>query len=839
MKEWAYDRKPMTIPDSTPEAVLEAMERFDRELRDSPEWQAWQQNESHKYAIAHSGRQYPVKKVISLATDRPVSGFSGGDESNTFLDKLGFKIVAVEGSAQNAHSIRVILEQILAEYRRARSEGSFGGNHPIWQAFVRLKSEIENLRALREHPQLRVDWSIGKGNWARVPWLAIIDSREFDAPRRGIYGVFLFREDMTGVYLTLNQGVTKPKEELGVIEARRYLRGRANRIRLIVSDLASREFMLDDEIDLRSEGLGADYETSTIAYKLYESGHVSEDGKLIEDISVLVEAYSKTLMAEGKTPVAESKRTWIFQSNPRLFDLVKGLTELTEFTWLVKRHRDAMHIGDTVYLWEAGAEAGIVAVATIKSAPKSELEAEASKKFSKGEDKFEGEQLRVWLTIDRVLPDRITRTALLKHPQLRSLTILSAPQGTNFPVSMEEAEALKILLDGRLEIVHNFNRTSATQELIQAVESAGFVFEPWQIAAYVAAVRTKPFVILAGVTGTGKSKLPAVVARLTGGQSDLIPVRPDWTDSADVLGYVDLQGVFRPGSLLQIVRRADSSTNLHWTCIVDEMNLARVEQYFAEVLSRIEDRYQKETGGFASSPLVGAQLRSEDREWGELGLGPNVAIVGTVNMDETTHGFSRKVLDRAFTMELSDIDLQTWKSATFAPTIAHWPIAAWHPRAISLAGLSDLTSTEVDTVQKVVDVLTAVNSLLVQAQLQIGYRSRDEIALFVLHASDTASSFVTRQGMRVDPLDLAIHMKILPRLIGGSGAVRRAVLQLLGWASSGTPFSSDEQAQTVIDEWDDGGRPGSLPNSRFPRTTARLCLMWERFQAEGYTSYWL
>ena len=815
------------------------MERFDRDLRNSPEWQGWQQNESHKYAIAHNGRRYPVKKVISLATDTPVSGFSGGDESNTFLGRLGFQIAPVGDSVRNAHSIGVILEQILAEYRRARSEGGFGGNHPIWQAFVRLKNEIENLRVLREHPQLRVDWSIGKGNWARVPWLAIIDSRESDAPRRGIYGVFLFREDMTGVYLTLNQGVTKPKEELGAIEARRYLRDRANRIRPIVSDLARREFMLDDQIDLRSEGLGADYETSTIAYKLYESGHVSEDGKLNEDISALVEAYSKALSAEGKTPVAESKRTWIFQSNPKFFDLIKALTELPEFTWLVKRHGDAMHIGDTVYLWESGPEAGIAAVGTIKTAPKSELEAEASKKFSKGENKFDGEQLRVWLTIDRVLPDRITRTALLKHPQLRSLTILSAPEGTNFPVSPEEAEALKILLDGRPEIVRNFDRASATQELIQAVESAGFVFEPWQIAAYVTAVRTKPFVILAGVTGTGKSKLPAIVARLTGGQSDLIPVRPDWTDSADVLGYVDLQGIFRPGSLLQIVRKAEASTSMHWTCIVDEMNLARVEQYFAEVLSRIEDRYQKESGGFASSPLVGTQLRFEDREWGELGLGPNLAIVGTVNMDETTHGFSRKVLDRAFTMELSDIDLTKWNLATVAPAITPWPVSTWRPRAISLAGLSELTEAEVEAVQKVVDVLTDLNSLLVQAQLQIGYRSRDEIALFVLHALDTPSSFVTRQGRPVNPLDLAIQMKILPRLIGGSGAVRRAVLQLLGWARSGTPFSSDEQAQTVVDEWDEDGRPGSLPNSRFARTTARLCLMWERFQAEGYTSYWL
>jgi hypothetical protein len=208
-------------------------------------------------------------------------------------------------------------------------------------------------------------------------------------------------------------------------------------------------------------------------------------------------------------------------------------------------------------------------------------------------------------------------------------------------------------------------------------------------------------------------------------------------------------------------------------------------------------------------------------------------------MDETTHGFSRKVLDRAFTMELSDVDLTRWHTATVAPTISMWPPFAWHPRAISLGGLSNLTDKEVHTVQNVISVLTAINGLLQQAQLQIGYRTRDEIALFVLHANEIESAFLTRGGSPVDPLDLAIHMKILPRLIGGSGAVRRAVLQLLGWAKSGKPFVSEEKAQTVMDEWVDEGRPGSLAGSMLPRTTARLCVMWDRFQSEGYTSYWL
>ena len=101
-----------------------------------------------------------------------------------------------------------------------------------------------------------------------------------------------------------------------------------------------------------------------------------------------------------------------------------------------------------------------------------------------------------------------------------------------------------------------FDRAAALETLLDAVEARGFIYEPWQVAAYVTALRTKPFVILAGVTGTGKSKLPALVEDATGGTARLIPVRPDWTDPADVLGYTDLQGRFRPGSVLRAAREA-------------------------------------------------------------------------------------------------------------------------------------------------------------------------------------------------------------------------------------------------------------------------------------------
>lgn len=373
------------------------------------------------------------------------------------------------------------------------------------------------------------------------------------------------------------------------------------------------------------------------------------------------------------------------------------------------------------------------------------------------------------------------------------------------------------------------------------IGAQGFVFQPWQIATYVAALWTKPFVILAGVSGTGKSKLPQLISEATGAVCKLIPVQPNWTDSSDVLGYEDLQGRFRPGPLLRLAQQAEENPKIHHVCIVDEMNIARVEYYFAEVLSRMEDRIAGDGGGYTSRPLLNLDLEDNDQVWAQQGLPPNLAIVGTVNMDETTHSFSRKVLDRAFTLEFSDIDLTVW-NAEEAPESAEpvrWAAESWFPRYTRISEMNDQPDEERDVVKQVVETLEQLNRYLVQAQLQVGYRTRDEAALFVLHARELEPSFITRDGEPVDPLDLVLHMKVLPRIVGGSNAIRRLLLQLLGWAVGGTPFENEDDGNALVARWSEEDRPGMLSGAVFPQTAARLCLMWDRLSSEGFTSFWL
>ncbi len=678
------------IKDVPVDIIIDAMKQFDEEYSGSAEWLDWQNNKNYKYAIERDSQLYPIKQIISMATGQPVSSFSGGDEANNYLIKKGFKILTLpdERGTEPIEGLSDGLTIILKDYVSARSGEPFGSNHQIWQVFKDIEEKINDNGDISNNVTLR--WSVGQGNWAKVPWMAFMDKNKAGSIQKGIYVAYLFCQDMQGLYLCLMQGVTEIIQAMGRRQGYQQLQQKAEELRPSLKGLETAGFKLDNNMKLYTDSsLGSDYEKATIAYKFYSAETLPGDIELTQDLVTILNVYLH-----------------VEESN-------SGLTVIGE-----------------------------------------------------GNDRVE-----------------------------------------------------KLLIN---------------------IAAQGFIFEPWQIAAYVTALRTKPFVILAGVSGTGKSKLPALISQVTGGNCHLIPVRPDWTDSSDVLGYCDLQGQFKPGALLSIVGEAANNPDKHFVCIMDEMNLARVEHYFAEVLSQVENRHPDGAGGFISGPLIYQDLKEEDAQRGQQVLPPNLAIVGTVNMDESAYGFSRKVLDRAFTLEFSEIHLESWENEIKEPPgINIWPVELWFPRAINLNGLQKITAKDKQNIEKVIAVLTEVNSILIQAQLQVGYRVRDEVALFVLHAEEIINSFVTRDGIQVNPLDLALQMKILPRIIGGSTPIRKVVLQLLGWAVRGAKTINEEDAQEIVEDWDKMGRPTFLKNAHYPRTTARLCLMWERLVTEGFTSYWM
>lgn len=223
---------------------------------------------------------------------------------------------------------------------------------------------------------------------------------------------------------------------------------------------------------------------------------------------------------------------------------------------------------------------------------------------------------------------------------------------------------------------------------------------PDSISTFTTALRTKPFLLLAGISGTGKSQKVQKLAYMTctedlrgetvPGNYCLVEVKPNWHDSTELLGYYSaLTGKYELTDFIRFVYKAIQNENVPFFLCLDEMNLAPVEQYFAEYLSVLETRKrvggkiktqpllkrevfancklseqveEKSTTGMTSDGTQYArkQLYSEEDAQiinylmdNGLSLPDNLFIIGTVNMDDTTHQFSRKVIDRAFTIEMN------------------------------------------------------------------------------------------------------------------------------------------------------------------------------------------
>lgn len=320
----------------------------------------------------------------------------------------------------------------------------------------------------------------------------------------------------------------------------------------------------------------------------------------------------------------------------------------------------------------------------------------------------------------------------------------------------------------------------------------GFVFPPFLLRSYYIALKTKPFAILSGVSGTGKTKMAELLAEgLTGhhpAQFRLIPVRPDWADSTPLFGYHNvLANRYVSTPFLDIVRTAGLPENrdkAYFVCL-DEMNLSRVEHYLADYLSALESRARR-------IPL------HEDVP--DLVLPQNFFLTGTVNVDETTHAFSRKVLDRANTL---DFDA--------APRLLEVTGAAKGVADLS-AELSDATPAErqrlflqgrvghvgkarerltqvgADFPSRALSVLQAVNDRLYPHRLHFAYRVRDDVLLFLANSFDAE----TGQGLLLPDagenfalaLDLQIHQKVLPKLNGVAEQLDPLLADLYAWAGA-------------------------------------------------------
>ena len=326
---------------------------------------------------------------------------------------------------------------------------------------------------------------------------------------------------------------------------------------------------------------------------------------------------------------------------------------------------------------------------------------------------------------------------------------------------------------------------------------------------YITAIKSKPFLLLAGISGTGKSRIVRELARACWNEGtpeyetqkpknfEMIQVKPNWHDSTELMGYVSRvsgKPVYIIGDFLRFITRAWENLEVpHFLCL-DEMNLAPVEQYFAEFLSVIESRKSNGNGTVITDPILkkstedwyrvltaeltgeNEALRNQFLEEG-ITIPQNLIVVGTVNMDETTFSFSRKVLDRAMTIEMNEVDLYAGlqnKYERIGKLTGEMLIGT------AVEGV-DVYSDNEEVCNKVLTYLQAVNDVLDRTPFKIAYRTRNEFLLYVVNnlpytTDENGNEFSEDETIAI-ALDEITCMKILSRIEGDDTKVKSSLLK--------------------------------------------------------------
>ena len=368
---------------------------------------------------------------------------------------------------------------------------------------------------------------------------------------------------------------------------------------------------------------------------------------------------------------------------------------------------------------------------------------------------------------------------------------------------------------------------------------------------YTTAIKSKPFLLLAGISGTGKSRIVRELARACWDEGtdeykaqkpknfQMVQVKPNWHDSSDLIGYVSRvsgKAEFVAGEFLKFIAKAWENTGTPYFLCLDEMNLAPVEQYFAEYLSVIESRKSHEDGTVTTDAIVEkadeewyfnltASLTSDEdirKQFNEQGIciPQNLIVVGTVNMDETTFSFSRKVLDRAMTIEMNEVDLHG------GLTERNEPIGKLDKAELigyAVEGV-DVYAANKEVCETVLTYLDAVNSVLEGTPFKIAYRTRNEFLLYVVNNlpykkgendEELPQGYVVARA-----LDEITSMKVLSRIEGDDTKVSDKLLDSL------TETIEERLREVSGDE-----------NTVKSISLAKLKEMKDKL-VSGYTSFW-
>ena len=423
---------------------------------------------------------------------------------------------------------------------------------------------------------------------------------------------------------------------------------------------------------------------------------------------------------------------------------------------------------------------------------------------------------------------------------------------------------------------------------------------------YIEAIKSKPFLLLAGISGTGKSRIVREFAfkscpnylqdkdGTTPGNYCMIEVKPNWHDSTELLGYYSRLGS-KPGyqftKFVKFLVKAKMYPNVPFFVCLDEMNLAPVEQYFAEILSILETRKVVigedgnktikteaiidaehfkalgKIGGFApnftdrdiymklydidtESDIDEAVGKRTDLKTEGLTLPDNVVIIGTVNMDDTTHQFSRKVIDRAMTIEMNGGNLRNMfggsKNLEYLPDEKQkeWQ-NVFTRRYVTADEVLEAHPNEAEELKdKLPSCLEQINMALKGTPFEVSYRVLNELTIMVGVMLDEGKELDDAIAQSVNNILL---MKILPRIEGDAEmfALSREYKTKVGitydnrleWLKELAPDIKETLTDTESED-DDTEEKADAVKEHQPTAKDKIQEMIDRLNNQEFTRFW-
>lgn len=288
---------------------------------------------------------------------------------------------------------------------------------------------------------------------------------------------------------------------------------------------------------------------------------------------------------------------------------------------------------------------------------------------------------------------------------------------------------------------------------------------------YINSLLSKPFVILSGNSGTGKTRIASRFAKYLEKKNDsgiinhlLIPVGADWTDNTKILGYYNPladngAGKYEKTDVFKFIELAGANPEIPFFLILDEMNLSHVERYFSDFLSKMELLDYTKPAEKVYFDITG---------YGKLELPKNLFIIGTVNIDETTYMFSPKVLDRAnvieFKPDMADVLNNLFgTSSDDEEKIADPGVAEGFMQLANEVRSGTIPPEVQPILSDIKTILSSFYKKLEKCGFEFAYRTVKEIRLYAIAAYKTA---VGEKPTATEIADVQILQKILPKIHG-------------------------------------------------------------------------